>query len=100
MSRATDDAASPPLSEDTLARALAETERARRMYTEHTDNTHHDWLRAAAEELGECSKTIHNGGMSQEEMDHLKSEILQLAATALNWADTADFSPTVPGQRA
>lgn len=69
-------------------------------YPEHPDNTHHDWLRVAAEELGECSKAIHNGGTTQKEMDHLQEEVLQLAATALNWADCADFSPTKPGQRA
>ena len=89
-----------PLSRATLAQSRAEADRARRKYPEHTANTHHDWLRAATEELGECSKTIHNGGMTQDEMDHLREEVLQLAATALNWADAADFSPTEPGQRA
>ena len=84
----------------TLTEAQGHAKLARIKYPEYRENTHHDWLRAAAEELGECSKTIHNGGMTQEEMDHLREEILQLGATALNWADSADFSPTQPGQRA
>ena len=87
------------INEATLAALRAELRHAREKYREHTQNTHHDWLRAASEELGECSKTMHNGGMSQEEMDHLREEILQLATTALNWADRGDFSPTHPGQR-
>lgn len=89
-----------PLAAATLAEAQRQAQLARAKYPEYTKNTHHDWLRAATEELGECSKTIHNGGMSQQEMDHLREEVLQLAATALNWADSADFSPTQPGQRA
>ena len=88
------------VSEATQAEALAHSRQAREKYPEHPRNTHHDWLRAATEELGECSKTIHNGGMTQEEMYQLREEVLQLAATALNWADCADFSPTKPGQRA
>ena len=87
------------VNEATLNALIAEVRRAREKYPEHTQNTHHDWLRAAAEELGECAKTIHNGGMSQKDMKHLRQEILQLAATALNWADRGDFSPTQPGQR-
>lgn len=84
---------------ETLRLARTEAARARAKYPEHPDNTHHDWLRAAMEELGECSRTIHNGGMTQEEMDHLRSEVIQLAATALNWATHAAFEPTAPGQR-
>ena len=37
--------------------------------------------------------------MTQEETNHLRDEILRLAATAPNWADCANFSPTKPGQR-
>ena len=92
--------AAPAPTPATVAAAQDHAKLARIKYPEYRENTHHDWLRAAAEELGECSKTIHNGGMTQEEMDHLREEILQLGATALNWADSADFSPTEPGQRA
>ena len=88
------------LTATTQAEARAEAMAAREKYKEHPHNTHHDWLRAATEELGECSKVIHNGGMTQQEMDDLRHEILQLAGTAMNWADCADFSPTKPGQRA
>ena len=84
----------------TLADVLNESTRAREEYPEFRTNTHHDWLRAAMEELGECSKTIHNGGMTKPEMLKLRTEIVQLAATALNWAATADFSETSPGHRA
>ena len=84
----------------TQEEARVEAMTAREKYQEHPRNTHHDWLRAATEELGECSKVIHNDGMTQEEMNHLRHEILQLAGTAMNWADCADFSPTKPGQRA
>ena len=92
--------AAPDTFRNTLEQAQAEAGRAKGIYPELAENTHHDWLRAASEELGECSKTIHNGGMTEAEMQHLRGEIVQLAATALNWAAHADFSPTSPGQRA
>lgn len=51
------------------------------------------------EELDECSRTIHNGGMTQAEIAHLQEGIIQLAATALNRATYGDFTPTEPGTR-
>ena len=85
--------------EEILTQVRDKAARAREKYPEHPDNTHHDWLRAAMEELGECSRIIHNGGMSQAEMDRLRQEVIQLSATALNWAAHGCFSPTAPGQR-
>lgn len=98
-----DPPAQPPATpsiDDTLALVRAEALRARAKYPEHPENTHHDWLRAAAEELGKCSRTIHNGGMTQAEMNQLRAEVIQLSATALNWAECARFSPTEEGDRA
>lgn len=70
------------------AKVKSETWRQKLAYPECRENSHQTWLRVTLEELGECAKVIHLDGMTQAELKKLEKEIVQVAASCLNWIQT------------
>ena len=70
------------------AQVKTETWRQKLAYPECAENSHQTWLRVAMEELGECAKSMNLDGMTQAEFKKLEREIIQTAATCINWIQT------------
>ena len=75
----------------TVLSTRAEARRARRKYPEYPQNSQHDWLRDAMEELGECSRTIHNDGMPAGDMAHLRPVFRGDHTTGLHRPETGNL---------
>lgn len=53
------------------------------------------WLPVLTEEVGEVARVLCEGedGMTAEHRDHLREELIQVAAMAVAWIDAIDLTP-------